>query len=405
VSERADKPSSVPKPEPGWRPSIWGGGYPPSQAANPRAENEQSPGEPVARPPHPPIWPCSRWGLPSRPSHLDRWWSLTPPFHAYQPGKPDWRIVLCGTVPSGHPAWTLSSIVLCEARTFLRGSAFRRIPCDRLARSEAIGLYESFLILAQNAYNTKMTKFTHDAEEEESMDSKPTFEEIISKYSRALVLVAHPDDPEFFCGGTVARLAQAGLTVHYLILTSGDKGGDDRSLSNEELAAIRVEEQEKAARHLGVAQVTCLKYPDGFLTPSYEVLRDAVRYIRRFKPDIVLTQDPGALYTRGVSHRDHRAAGLIALDAVFPAARNHRYFPELLQEGLEPHVVRELWICRTTEPDLDVDISAVFDLRTEALLNHKTQIRDPKAFVERMNNYRASQEGPVLERYRRLVLG
>lgn len=237
------------------------------------------------------------------------------------------------------------------------------------------------------------------------MSEKPTFEEIVAKYSRALVLVAHPDDPEFFCGGTVVRLTQAGLTVHYLLLTSGDKGSDDRNLSDAELAAIRVVEQEQAACVLGVEKVTCLNYPDGFLQPSYEVVRDAVRKIREFRPDIVLTTDPHTLYSRGVSHHDHRAAGIVVLDAVFPAARNHRYFPELLAEGLEPHVVREIWISRGQDPDLEVDISAVFDLRTEALLHHRTQIRNPEEFVKRMENYRRAQPGPVTERFRRLTLG
>lgn len=237
------------------------------------------------------------------------------------------------------------------------------------------------------------------------MDTKPTFEEVIAKYQRAMVLVAHPDDPEFFCGGTVARLTQAGINVCYLILTSGDKGSDDRTLSDQDLAAIRVVEQQKAAEHLGVTQVTCLKHPDGFVEPRYEVVRDAVRAIRTQKPDIVITQDPAALYSRGISHSDHRAAGLVTLDAVFPAARNHRYFPELLAEGLEPHVVREVWVCRGQDSDLEVDVSAVWDQRIEALLNHQTQIRDPKAFVERMNNMRASQPGPAMERFRRLVMG
>lgn len=237
------------------------------------------------------------------------------------------------------------------------------------------------------------------------MDNIPTFEEIIAKYRRALVLVAHPDDPEFFMGGTVARLTRAGLTVHYLILTSGDKGsrGAFDALSDEELAAVRAEEQERAARHLGVEKVVCLKYPDGFLEPTYEAKRDATRYIRAFKPDIVLTTDPGRIYGRGVSHHDHRSAGLIALDVAHIAAGNRRYFPELLAEGLEPHRVSEVWISRADDADLQVDVSEVYDLRTEALLNHRSQIGDPEQFVRRMNERRASQPGPIYEPFRRLL--
>ncbi len=235
------------------------------------------------------------------------------------------------------------------------------------------------------------------------METKPTFEEIVANYQRAMVIVGHPDDPEFFMGGTVARLTQAGLQVEYVILTAGDKGSDDRDLSDQELAAARVLEQRAAAAALGAGQVAFLGYPDGFLAPTYEAQRDTVREIRRFKPDIILTTDPERLYSPwGVSHRDHRMAGLIVLDAVFPAARNHRYFPELLAEGWEPHKVSEIWISRGAEPDLEVDVTAVFEQRLAALLNHRTQIGDPERFRQRMME-RRPPEGPVLETFRRVV--
>ena len=235
------------------------------------------------------------------------------------------------------------------------------------------------------------------------MENKPTFEEIVAAYRRAMVMVAHPDDPEFFTGGTVARLAQAGLQVEYVILTAGDKGSDDRELPDQELAATRVLEQRAAAAALGAGPVAFLGYPDGFLMPTYEVQRDAVREIRRFKPDLILTTDPERLYSSwGVSHRDHRMAGLIVLDAVFPAARNHRYFPELLAEGWEPHKVSEIWISRGAEPDLEVDVTAVWEQRLAALVNHRTQIGDPERFRQRMAERRPPEE-PVLETFRRVV--
>ena len=236
------------------------------------------------------------------------------------------------------------------------------------------------------------------------MSEKPTFEEIAAQYQRAMVIVAHPDDPEFFTGGAVARLTQLGLQVEYLILTAGDKGTDDRSLTGEQLAALRVVEQEAAAKCLGVSKVTFLGYPDGFLEPSYAVMRDVVREIRRFRPHIILTTDPERLLSPwGVSHRDHRTAGLVVLDSVFPAARNHGYFPELLQEGLEPHKVNEIWISRGQEADLEVDVSSVYDLRMEALINHRTQIGDPERFVERMKERRQAEDGPPRESFRRVA--
>lgn len=236
------------------------------------------------------------------------------------------------------------------------------------------------------------------------MPEKPTFEEVIAEFSRAMVIVAHPDDPEFFTGGTVARLTGAGLRVEYLILTAGDKGNDNRAITGPQLAAARVLEQEAAARCLGVDKVTFLGYPDGFLEPSYKVQRDTVREIRRFMPDIVMTTDPDRLYsTRGISHRDHRTAGLIVLDSVFPAARNHMYFPELLAEGWEPHKVQEIWISRGAEPDLEVDTTAVYDQRIQALLNHRTQVGEPERFMERMRQRRETEDGPVYEHFHRIV--
>jgi LmbE family N-acetylglucosaminyl deacetylase len=236
------------------------------------------------------------------------------------------------------------------------------------------------------------------------MASEESFEEIASQYERALVIAAHPDDPEFFAGGTVARLTQLGLTVKYLILTRGDKGSDDRDISDEELAATRRQEQSLAAEELGVEEVVFLDNPDGFLEKTYDVLRDTVRVIRQFQPDIILTTDPERLYSSwGVSHRDHRTAGMIVLDAVFPAARNHRFFPELLKEGLEPHKVHEIWISRGAEADLEVDTSDVYDLRTKALTNHRSQVGDSERFTKRMNERRENSDEPPTDRFRRVT--
>lgn len=236
------------------------------------------------------------------------------------------------------------------------------------------------------------------------MEATVDFREVIADYERALVIVAHPDDPEFFAGGTIARLAQEGIEVHYLILTQGDKGSDERAVTTAELITTRQAEQRAAARALGVASVTFLSNPDGFLEKTNDILRDTVRVIRRVKPDIILTTNPERLFSPwGISHRDHRTAGLIVLDAVFPAARNHRFFPELLTEGLEPHKVNEIWVSRGADADLMIDISDVYDLRTQALLNHRSQIGDPERFVQRMNERRDNADDPPMDVFQRIV--
>ncbi len=228
---------------------------------------------------------------------------------------------------------------------------------------------------------------------------------LIAGWERALVIMAHPDDPEMFCGGTIALLTRLGLQVGYVLLTSGDKGSDDRSLSDEALARRREEEQRAAAARLGVAEVVFLRHRDGELDDSFEIRREVVREIRRFRPQLVLTTDPARMYSRGVHHRDHRIAGLLVLDAVFPAARNHRYFPELLAEGWEPHVVKEIWLAGAGDPDLELNTSEVYETRLAAIACHRTQIGDVDKFYERARESLARQEGPPTERFKRLRVG
>ncbi len=202
---------------------------------------------------------------------------------------------------------------------------------------------------------------------------------------RVLVVMAHPDDPEFSCGGTVARWAREGAYVGYLILTSGDKGTDDPTMTRERLMAIREEEQRAAAALLGVREVHFLRYPDGELYPTLELRRDIVYHIRRFRPDIVICQDPTAYYFGDyyINHPDHRAAGEATLAAVFPLARDWLNFPEHSQEGLSPHKVREVYIATTPEPTTWVDITDVVELKLQAILQHKSQVKDPEGLITR----------------------
>ncbi len=189
----------------------------------------------------------------------------------------------------------------------------------------------------------------------------------------ALVIAAHPDDAEFGAAGTVARWTQAGKNVAYVVCTSGDKGTSDRNLTPEALVALREEEQRAAARVLGVREVVFLRYPDQALEETPEFRRHLVAAIRAFKPHTVITTDP---YRRYLWHRDHRIVGQVVMDAVFPFARDHMAYPDLLELGLEPHKVREVLYFGAEEINFHSDIAATFDLKVEALRCHASQVRE-----------------------------
>jgi len=205
---------------------------------------------------------------------------------------------------------------------------------------------------------------------------------------RILVILAHPDDPEFFCGATIARWTHAGHLVIYMLLTCGDKGTKDPNMNPRDLCNIRQAEQIEAAKLLGVESVHFMHYPDGYLEPNIELRRDVTRVIRQFRPDILVTCDPTNLYidNERLNHPDHRAAGQVVLDAVFPAARDHLYFIELLEvENLNPHIVKEVWVCAAQHPNLIINVTNYWDKKIKAILKHKSQISDPMALVSRIN--------------------
>jgi len=194
---------------------------------------------------------------------------------------------------------------------------------------------------------------------------------------RILVVTAHPDDVDFAVAGSVALWTDAGVAVSYCICTDGEAGGSDRSLSREEMAAIRRDEQRQAAREVGVTDVTFLGYPDGRLVPSLDLRRDISRVIRQVRPDRVVAQSPERNWARVyASHPDHLAAGEAAACAVYPDARNPFAHPELLEEGWEPHTVPELWIMATERADRVVDATAQFDRKLAALRAHRSQVGD-----------------------------
>ena len=193
---------------------------------------------------------------------------------------------------------------------------------------------------------------------------------------RVLVVVAHPDDAEVGCAGSVAKWVKEGREVTYVIVTNGDKGSGDRTMTSERLVKIREEEQRNAARVLGVERVEFLGYPDGELENSREVRRDVVAQIRHWRPHLIVTQSPFRTHNLFASHRDHRATGDVVLDCVYPLARDHLSFPELGARGLEPHKVREVYMMWQEDSDTVIDISDTLDLKLKALACHRSQFDD-----------------------------
>lgn len=196
-------------------------------------------------------------------------------------------------------------------------------------------------------------------------------------FSRGMVVVAHADDAEWGCAGTVAGWCAEGWEVAYVLCTDGSKGSPDPEMSSAELVKIRAEEQRAAGRALGLSEVVLLGFPDAYLEPTLAVRKAITREIRRHRPDVLICMNPvrnldGDGY---VDHPDHIAAGEAAMAAVFPAARDRLTFPELLnEEGLAPHKVRELWIMGHSKPDRYVDVTAHIDAAVAALQAHRSQV-------------------------------
>jgi LmbE family N-acetylglucosaminyl deacetylase len=202
-----------------------------------------------------------------------------------------------------------------------------------------------------------------------------------------LVILAHPDDPEFFCGGTLARWKKAGHKIHYCLITNGNKGTNDPLVTPEGLTKLRREEQDRAAAIIGVEEIHHLGYDDGTLVPDLKARKDVIRVIRKIKPNIIVTCDPTNFFPNDnyINHPDHRAAGIIAIDAVFPAAGNGMFFPELvIEEGLQPHSVKEVWLSLTNQGNFVIDVTEFYEIKINALLEHKSQIGDKEAFIQRM---------------------
>ena len=198
----------------------------------------------------------------------------------------------------------------------------------------------------------------------------------MEKKNRKVVLgvAAHSDDLDFGAFGTFAKFAEEGNDCYYLILTDGSKGSRDPRMTADKLAKIRKKEQLASARLINIKNVFFLDHRDGELVPDLKLRKEIVHYIRKLKPDIVITQDPSFMFSdRFVNHTDHRAAGTATIDAVFPAARNTMTFPELRKKGLEPHRVSQMYLINMQSPNFAVDVTKYIDLKLKALSMHQSQ--------------------------------
>ena len=227
---------------------------------------------------------------------------------------------------------------------------------------------------------------------------------------KGMVVFAHADDAEWGCSGTVAKWCAEGWDVVYVVCTDGSKGSADPSMTSMTLSQIREQEQRNAGNVLGLQDVIFLNYEDSMLEPSLELRRDITRQIRRYKPDVLICGTPmrRLSYNGYRGHPDHIAAGEAALSAVFPSARDRLTFPELLDEGLEPHNVSEVWVMDHHEPDNFVDVTSHMETAIKALKQHETQVTsdDVGAHMKQWRSRTGQKVGfRYAEGFRRFTLG
>ena len=225
----------------------------------------------------------------------------------------------------------------------------------------------------------------------------------------AMTIVAHPDDIEFSCSGTLARWAKAGARISYVLCTSGDVGIDEPGMTHQRATEIREAEQLEAAKIIGATEVIFLREPDGLLQPTLELRKKLVREIRRFRPEVVIAGDPTIVWAGNdyINHPDHRAAASAALDATFPAAGQPNLFEELEEEGIKAHKPRKVFVTSWGDADVYVNITDTIDLKIAALRAHKSQMKDwdPEPSVKGWASERAKgKEMAYAEGYRLVTL-
>jgi LmbE family N-acetylglucosaminyl deacetylase len=195
----------------------------------------------------------------------------------------------------------------------------------------------------------------------------------------AMAIVAHPDDIEFSCVGTLARWAKAGARVSFVLCTSGDVGIDEPGMTRARAAEIREAEEREAARIAGASEVIFLREPDGMLQPTLELRKKLVREIRRFRPEVIITGDPTVVWAgpNYINHPDHRAAAMAAIEAAFPAAGQPNVFEELEEEGLRAHKPRKVYVnVWENNAEVFINIGETIDIKIQSLLAHKSQMKE-----------------------------
>lgn len=203
---------------------------------------------------------------------------------------------------------------------------------------------------------------------------------------RAMAIVAHPDDVDFGCSGTIGLWTQLGVQVTYCLITSGNKGTHDPKMTPERIAAIREKEQQEAGRRAGASEFVFLRHDDGETEVSMDLRGEVCKQIRIHKPDLVFCPDPWRQYQM---HPDHRVAGWAGLDGII-AARDHLFFPEQLTGGLAHHRVSRVLLFGTADPNIWFDITTTMKTKIHALQAHESQIGDFKKLDERMNLFAAA---------------
>jgi LmbE family N-acetylglucosaminyl deacetylase len=223
---------------------------------------------------------------------------------------------------------------------------------------------------------------------------------------RILVVVAHPDDAELSCGGSVARWTREGNEVTFVICTDGGKGTKDRNVSPDRLAGVREEEQQGAARVLGVKDICFLRHGDGDLEVTKDFRAEIALLIRHYRPFSIVTHDPWRPYS---IHPDHRAVGFTTVDAVV-AARDHLFIGHQYTAGFEPHDAGQILFTFPEKVDFVVDISETMDVKLEAIGCHTSQIGDEfPLWEERMRRWaeETAANEPFLygEGFKKLAIG
>lgn len=222
-----------------------------------------------------------------------------------------------------------------------------------------------------------------------------------SDVKAALVIVAHPDDADFVCAGTCTQMARQGIEVTYMVLTNGDKGNHNPEITRNQLIAMRQIEQRQAAARCGIHQVLFMGEEDGFLRPRRDIRKRVTREIRRIRPELIICTNPDRYFVGDgyINHPDHRNAGLVAIEAIFPAADNPMFYPDMADEGYHPHKIKYLYVHGHDQPSLKVDITADLETKIAAILCHKSQFADPDAAQKRWRETWAEPQADGSVRY------